>query len=71
MRYKVTKYFALSKSEYALLRVQAKSSFMHIGECFYEVRKMVFFVFARNDYIINICENVAAHLVFENAFGEL
>jgi hypothetical protein len=27
-------------------------------------------LFARNDYVINICENVAAHLIFENSFGE-
>jgi hypothetical protein len=31
---------------------------------------MVLFVFARNDYVVNICENVASHLTFENAFGE-
>jgi hypothetical protein len=27
---------------------------------------VVVFVFARNDYVINICENVAAHLVFKD-----
>jgi hypothetical protein len=26
--------------------------------------------FPHNDYVINICENIAAHLIFENAFGE-
>jgi hypothetical protein len=31
---------------------------------------MVFFVFACNDYVINICENIVAHLIFENSFGE-
>jgi hypothetical protein len=32
---------------------------------------MVFFVFAHNDYVINICENIMSHLIFENTFGEL
>jgi hypothetical protein len=31
---------------------------------------MVFFVFSRNDYVVNISENVVVHLTFENAFGE-
>jgi hypothetical protein len=51
VRYKVTEYFALSDSEYALFWVQTKSGFAHVGDCFCEVRKMVCFVFARNDYV--------------------
>jgi hypothetical protein len=27
---------------------------------------VVFFVFARNNYVINICEHIAAHLVFKD-----
>jgi hypothetical protein len=26
--------------------------------------------FARNDYVINICEIITTHLIFENSFGE-
>jgi hypothetical protein len=37
MRYKVTEYLALSDSEHAFFRVQAKYSFTHVGECLYEV----------------------------------
>jgi hypothetical protein len=66
----VTEYFALSDSEYAFLRVQAQSGFAQVGECLCKVRKMVFFVLARNNYVINISENFAAYLTFENAFGE-
>jgi hypothetical protein len=64
VRYKVTEYLALSNSEYAFLWVQ-----VHVGECLCEVGKMVFFVFAHNDYVVNISENVATHLTFKNAFG--
>jgi hypothetical protein len=31
---------------------------------------VVVFVFARNDYVINLRENVVAHLVFKDFFGE-
>jgi hypothetical protein len=50
--------------------VQLESGFTHVGECFCEVSKVIFLVLTRNDNIIDICDDIAAHLVLENLFGE-
>jgi hypothetical protein len=68
VRYEVTEYFALAYTKDAFFWIQPESGFTHVGECFCKVLKVVIFVFAHSDYVVNICEDVAAHLVLKNFF---
>jgi hypothetical protein len=70
VRHQVTKYLPLANSEDTLLRVEPKSCIAHIGKCFYEVGQMILFVFACDNDIVHIGENVVAYLTFEDPLGE-
>jgi hypothetical protein len=47
-----------------------RSCFAHAGECFCEVREVIFLAFTRNDDVVHISEDIAAHLAFEDLLGE-
>jgi hypothetical protein len=70
VRHQVTKYLPLANCEDTLLRVELKLCVAHISECFYEVGHMIVFVFAHDDDVVYIGENVAAYLTFEDPLGE-
>jgi hypothetical protein len=63
-------FFFLANTEDALLGVETKSCVPHISERLREVGQVIFFVFARDDDVVHVCENVAAHLDFEHPLGE-
>jgi hypothetical protein len=70
VRYQVTKYFPLANSEDTLLRIEPESCFAHVGECCCKVGQVILFIFACNDNVVYIGENVAAYLTFEDLLGE-
>jgi hypothetical protein len=70
MRHQVNKYLPLANPEDTLLRVGPKSCIAHIGECFCEVGQVILFVFACDDDVVYVGENVAAYLTFEDPLGE-
>jgi hypothetical protein len=68
--HQVAKYLALSNSEDALLEVEAKLCVPHISKCLCEVGQVIFFIFAGDNDVVHVCENIAAHLAFEHRLGE-
>jgi hypothetical protein len=70
VRHQVTKYFPLANSEDTLLRVESESCIAHVGECFYKIGQVILFVFACNDNVVYVGENVAAYLTFEDLLCE-
>jgi hypothetical protein len=70
VRHQVAQYLPLANSEDALLGVEAKSCVPHICERLCEVRQVVFFIFACDNDVIHVRENVAAHLALEHRLGE-
>jgi hypothetical protein len=70
VRYQVIKYFPLANSEDALLRIQLESCVVHVGECFCKIGQLSLFVFACDDNVVYVGENVAAYLTFEDLLGE-
>jgi hypothetical protein len=70
VRHQVTKYLPLANSEDTLLRVELNSCIVHIGACFYDVGHVIPFVFACDDDVVYVGENVAAYLTFEDPLGE-
>jgi hypothetical protein len=71
VRYQVTKYFPLANSKDRLLRVESEPCVAHVGECFCEIGQVILFVFAGNDNVIHVGENVVAYLAFEDPLGEV
>jgi hypothetical protein len=71
VRYQITKYFPLANSEDTLLRIEPESCVAHVGECFCKVDQVILFVFACNDIVVYIGENVAAYLTFDNVLSLL
>jgi hypothetical protein len=62
--------FPLVNSEDTLLRVEPESCVAHVGECFYEICKVILFVFTCDDNVVYVGENVASNLAFEDLLGE-
>jgi hypothetical protein len=65
-----TQYHPLANTEDALLGVEAKTCIPHVCEHFCEVGQVVFFIFACDDNVVHVRENVAAHLALEHRLGE-
>jgi hypothetical protein len=63
--------FSLANSEDALLGVEAKSCVLHVCERLCEVNQVIFFIFACDDDVVHVRENVAAHLALEHRLGEV
>jgi hypothetical protein len=64
VRHQVAKYLPLAYSEDAFLGVEAKSCVPHVSERLREVSQVILFIFARDDNVIHVRENVMAHLAF-------
>jgi hypothetical protein len=62
--------FSLTNSKDTLLRVESESFIAHVGECFCEISQVILFVFACDDNVVYVGENVAAYLTFEDLLGE-
>jgi hypothetical protein len=71
VRHQVAKYLLLANSKDTLLEVEPKSCVPHISECLCEVGQVILFVFARDDDVVHVGENVAAYLAFEHPLGEV
>jgi hypothetical protein len=70
MRYQVAQYLPLADPKDALLRVEAKSCVPHVCECLCEVGQVILLIFASNDDVAHIRENVLAYLALEHRLGE-
>jgi hypothetical protein len=70
VRHQVARYIPLADSEDTLFGVEPKSCIPHISECFGEVGHVILFVFAHDDDVVHVGENVAAYLTFEYPFCE-
>jgi hypothetical protein len=70
VRHQVAKYLPLTNFEDTLLGVEPESCVPHISECLCEVGQVILFVFARDDDVVHVGENVAAYLAFEHHFGD-
>ena len=70
MRHQVAQYLPPVDPKDALFRVEAKSCVSHVCERLCEVGQVIFFIFAGNDDVVHIRENVAAYLAFEHRLGE-
>jgi hypothetical protein len=68
VRHQVPEYLPLADPEDTLFGVEPKSCIPHIGEGFGEVVQVILFVFARDDNVVHVGENVAAYLTFEDLF---
>ena len=66
MRHQVAEYLPLADSEDTLFGVEPKSCLPHIGEGFGEVDQVILFVFAHDDNVVHVGENVAAYLTVED-----
>jgi hypothetical protein len=62
--------FSLANSKDTLLRVEPEPCIAHVGECFCEIGQVILFVFASDDIVVHVGENVAADLAFEDPLGE-
>jgi hypothetical protein len=70
VRYQVAKFFALVNSEDTLLRVELESCVTHVCKCFCDINQVFLFVFACDDNVVYVSENIATDLAFEDLLGE-
>jgi hypothetical protein len=70
VQHQVTKYLPLANFEDSLLGVEPKSCIAHVGECYCEVSEVILFVFACDDDVVYVGENVVAYLTLEDPLGE-
>jgi cell wall assembly regulator SMI1 len=70
VRHQVAKYLPLADSEDTLFGVEPKSCVSHISECFGEVGQVILFVFACDDNVVHVGENIAAYLTFADPLCE-
>jgi hypothetical protein len=68
VRHQVVEYLPLAGSKDTLFGVEPKSCIPHISEGFGEVGQVILFIFARDDNVVHVDENVAAYLTFEDLF---